>query len=595
MEIKRFETGKERQISGIGLCARLIVMAAVLVLASTAVFPRTPAPHSRIASDFSKFPVNADGTVDVIIQFTQSPQARHFQMMASHGGKLKTRLFNIKGAAYRIPATLLKFLETHPDVAYVSPDRHNHPAFDEAAPSVMADVAQRQYGLDGSGVGIAVIDSGVYDHDDLQRANNSGSRIVYSESFVSGDSNTADAFGHGTHVAGILAGNGYDSQTGYEQQHIGIAPNANIINLRVLDGQGGGSDSQVIAAIQRAIQLQSTYNIRVINLSLGRPIFESYTQDPLCQAVESAWQAGIVVVVAAGNGGRDNSHGTEGYATVEAPGNDPNVITVGATNAHGTAQREDDSIATYSSKGPTLLDHIVKPDLVAPGNRITSLLAPGSYFAAQFASLEVQPLPVCSSDGACSTGAAQYIQLSGTSMATPAVSGAAALMIQSDPTLTPDTVKARLMKTAWKDLPANGWSFDSLGNSYFEEYDAFTIGAGSVDVDAVLASTDVANGGATSPAAVYDGNSGQVRLVNSASVTYGNSIVWGDASLWANSIVWGPNVILDNSIVWGDSITWGDDLSAGFSIVWGDSITWGDGFDSSNSLTWGDSIIWGDD
>lgn len=592
MGILRFD--RERNIAGRAFrLARLVVIAVMAVLASTGA-PANAAPHSKVASDFSKFPVNADGTVDVIIQFTQSPQARHFQMMASHGGKLKTPLFNIKGAAYRIPAKLLTFLETHPDIAYVSPDRHNHPAFDEATTAVLADVAQQQYGLDGSGVGIAVIDSGVYNHDDLQRADNSGSRIVYSESFVSGDSSANDTFGHGTHVAGIIAGNGYDSLTGYAQQHIGIAPNANIINLRVLDGQGGGTDSQVIAAIQRAIQLQSTYNIRVINLSLGRPVFESYTQDPLCQAVEAAWQAGIVVVVAAGNNGRDNSAGTEGYATVDAPGNDPNVITVGAINTHGTVQRDDDTIASYSSKGPTLLDHIVKPDLVAPGNHITSLLAPGSYFAAQFPSLGVQPLPVCSTDGTCSTGAAQYIQLSGTSMATPVVSGAAALMIQLDPTLTPDTVKARLMKTAWKNFSANGWSYDSAGNPYFEEYDAFTIGAGSVDVDAVLASTDIANGGAASPTAVYDSTSGQVRLVNSTSVAYGNVIIWGDASLWANSTVWGPNVILNNSLVWGDSITWGDNSLAGFSIVWSDSITWGDGIDGGDSLTWGDSITWGD-
>src|SRR5262249_10245168 len=148
-----------------------------------------------------------------------------------------------------------------------------------------------------------------------------------------------------------------------------------------------GADSQVIAAIQRAIQLKDTYNIRVINLSLGRPVYESYTLDPLCQAVEAAWQAGIVVVVAAGNAGRDNSLGTQGYATIQAPGNDPNVITVGATNVHASAMRDASTITTYSSKGPTLLDHLVKPDLVAPGNNIVSLLAPGSYLATQYPGL----------------------------------------------------------------------------------------------------------------------------------------------------------------------------------------------------------------
>src|SRR5208282_4947363 len=150
----------------------------------------------------------------------------------------------------------------------------------------------------------------------------------------------------------------------------GMAPGANIINLRVLDQNGSGTDSQVVAAIQQAIQLKSQYNIRVINLSLGRPVFESYTLDPLCQAVEQAWQAGIVVVVAAGNDGRDNSEGTNGYMTITAPGNDPYVITVGAMKTEGTPTRTDDLIASYSSKGPTAIDHIVKPDLVAPGNNV---------------------------------------------------------------------------------------------------------------------------------------------------------------------------------------------------------------------------------
>ena len=151
----------------------------------------------------------------------------------------------------------------------------------------------------------------------------------------------------------------------------------NLINLRVLDQNGAGTDSEVIAAIQTAIALKSTYNIRVINLSLGRPVWESYTLDPLCQAVEQAWKSGIVVVVAAGNYGRDNLAGTNGYGTITAPGNDPYVITVGAMKTMGTAARTDDVIASYSSKGPTLFDQVIKPDLVAPGNLIISLYTRG--------------------------------------------------------------------------------------------------------------------------------------------------------------------------------------------------------------------------
>ena len=143
-------------------------------------------------------------------------------------------------------------------------------------------------------------------------------RIVYSQNFVSGRTDALDHYGHGTHVAGLIAGNGAES-TGaqYFRTFRGAAPNANIVNLRVLDENGAGTDSAVIAAIGRAIALKNTYNIRVINLSLGRPIYESYTLDPLCQAVEKAWKAGIVVVVAAGNDGRDLNLNPEGYGTID--------------------------------------------------------------------------------------------------------------------------------------------------------------------------------------------------------------------------------------------------------------------------------------
>src|SRR5207253_764168 len=202
-----------------------------------------------------------------------------------------------------------------------------------------------QQGFVGTGIGVAVIDSGINPID-------LDTRVVYSQAF-GGLTDAGDYFGHGSHVAGIIANSGNVSSGAYK----GIAPNANIINLRVLDQNGSGQDSAVITAIQTAIQLKSTYNIRVLNLSLGRPVFESYTLDPLCQAVEAAWNAGIVVVAASGNSGRDNSQGTNGYGTVQAPANDPLVITVGAMKTMGTVSRSDDLVASYSSKGPTLLDH----------------------------------------------------------------------------------------------------------------------------------------------------------------------------------------------------------------------------------------------
>src|SRR5262249_25828154 len=222
--------------------ARLLTAAMLLTLVPAS----TPAEggNKKLAADLATFPVNSDGTVSVIIQFKETPQARHFEMMAARGGKLRFSLERINGAAYRIPVKQLAWLEKHPDVAYVSPDRANQvassgaPQVNDTIVAVMGDYAWQQYGLDGTGVGGAVIDSGVFNHDDLQRANGTGSRIVYSESFVAGDPSTNDAYGHGTHVAGILAGNGHDSQSGYQEQYSGVAPNANIINLRVLDASG---------------------------------------------------------------------------------------------------------------------------------------------------------------------------------------------------------------------------------------------------------------------------------------------------------------------------------------------------------------------
>jgi serine protease AprX len=322
-------------------------------------------------------------------------------------------------------------------------------SLDYTAVAVGAPVAWSS-GLNGTGIGVAVIDSGVYNHPDLNAANSSNSRVVYRQSFIGGELN--DDFGHGTHVAGIVGGNGSSSdQQGAFRTFKGIAPNVNILDLRVLNQDGASNDSVVIAAIQKAVQLKNQYNVRVINLSLGRPIYESYSRDPLCQAVEAAWNAGIVVVVAAGNDGRN------GYATVLSPGSDPRAITVGAMKTEETMPTSDDRIASYSSRGPTYIDLIAKPDVVAPGNLVDSLLAPGSTLVNDYPG---NILPASAYTTASVSGTPLYFTLSGTSMATPVVSGAVALMLQKEPSLTPDTVKARLMLTASKTFPVMSTATD---------------------------------------------------------------------------------------------------------------------------------------
>src|SRR5579862_1633089 len=507
----------------------------------------------------------AGGMVTVIVQHRQMPTIAHLKGMQTRGAAIRGQFHTIRAVTMRVPVSMLAELESDPNVSYITPDRAlnltSTPQTEEFATAVQADIAASQYALDGTGIGVAIIDSGIAAHPDLNNSNGN-SRVVYSQSFVAGDGTTSDKYGHGTHVAGLVGSSGASSGTsnGYAATYAGMAPNVNLINLRVLDQNGSGTDSQVIAAIEQAIALKSTYNIRVISMSLGRPVFESYTLDPVDQAVEAAWKAGIVVVCAAGNNGRFPA--TNGFGTVGVPANDPAVITVGATMTEGTTTRVDDKIASYSSKGPTTLDHIVKPDLVAPGNSQVSLLVKGSTLDTAYPQYEVAP---------ANGNAAKYYVLSGTSMATPIVSGAVALMLQQNSALTPDQVKARLMKTAWKSVGQYTYSHDKWGNIYNNEYDLFTYGAGYLDINAALANTDLATGVALSPTAVVNSN-GTVSIVNTSTSSFGGtSVVWGATSVvWGNSVVWGANSFTSTSVVWGaTSVVWGANSVSGYSVVWG--------------------------
>ena len=523
--------------------------------------------ESKISSDV---PRDAHSNVNVIVRFRKAPEGADHERMSMRGGALRHDLHFINADAISLPASELENLAADPDVEYISADRQIHGALDYANETINANIAF-QAGFDGTGVGVAIIDSGIKLVPDLNGAGKrNSSRVVYSESFLDGSSDTSDPYGHGTHVAGIVAGDGKQSDGGrFAYTFRGVAPDAQIINLKVLDDKGMGTDSAVIAAINRAISLRKKYNIRVINLSLGRRVFESYKIDPLCQAVEAAWRAGIIVVVAAGNDGRDNSLSTHGFVTINAPGNDPYAITVGAMNTMNTPARSDDLIASYSSKGPTLIDHVVKPDLVAPGNRIISLRDPSGWLDINYPQNQV-PMNwyTRSPDNQASPF---YFQLSGTSMSTAMVSGTAALMLAKDPSLTPDQVKARIMKTASKSFPAVSLSTDPVtGTIYQDQYDIFTVGAGYLDVWAALNNSDKSSGSALSPKAVYDPAAGMV------SVIFDSSQIWGTTPAWSTSVIWGGSVFrLPSSVIWGGSVIWGDVTAQGFSVIWGTSVIWG--------------------
>ena len=319
----------------------------------------------------------------------------------------------------------------------------------------------------------------------------------------------------------------------------------------------------------------------MINLSLGRAVYESYKLDPLCQAVEAAWKAGIVVVIAAGNEGRNDSAHSDGYGTIAAPGNDPFAITVGAMKPMGTLTRADDLIASYSSKGPTLLDHIVKPDIVAPGNLMISVLASSSATLVKASPKNVVAVSSYTANG---KSTASYFTLSGTSMATPVVSGAVALLLQKNGSLTPDQVKARLMKSAYKTFPRSSTAKDpTTGKSYTSQYDIFTVGAGYLDIQAALSSTDLAPltcGIAKSPAVARD-SSGNIYLVTGSSVLWGGSILWGTSVVWGSSVLWGTST-RGELVLWGSSAPWGSSGDYGYSVLWGTSVVWGTSNENEN-------------
>jgi len=217
--------------------------------------------------------------------------------------------------------------------------------------------------------------------------------------------------------------------------------------------------------------------------------------------------------------------GTFGYGTITAPGNDPLVITVGAMNTEGSQTRTDDLMTTYSSKGPTAIDHIAKPDLMAPGNQVTSMLASGSQTLATDFPGDRPLLSVYESGAGSSSKSQDYFVLSGTSMAAPVVSAAAALLIQQNPAITPDQVKARLMRTAYKNLPASV-TIVTGGQTFVEQADVFTVGAGYLDIQAALSDTSLAKLSAMSPVAVYNSSTHSVSLESTSTA------VWGSKALW---------------------------------------------------------------
>jgi serine protease AprX len=404
-----------------------------------------------------------------------------------------------------------------------------------------------QQGGTGRGVGVAVLDSGVASDLDLTQASN---RIVASVGFAGPrDASRPDPGGHGTHIAGIIAGDG--SRSGGE--FVGMAPRANIVDVQVLDHTGHGRKSSVVRGIEWVLHHQAQYNIRVINMSFGAPAQTSYRRDPLDAAIETAWKHGLVVVAAAGNTGPSSG-------TVVTPGVDPYVITIGATDDQSSITLADDLLAWFSSWGvPT--DSTSKPDLVAPGRRIVSIRVPGSTLDAL--------LPdhvVTASNGTT------YFRLTGTSMATGVTSGAAALLLEHQPSLTPDQVKSILKATA-----------RAFGASRAQP-PAGAAGAGLLD--SLAATNSPLRTSANQGLRPADGLARTLYPI-----IYGQPLAWYDPSYmginWATqtwqTLSW-TNIAWDN-YVW-DGVNWTNiawDNIAWDNIAW-DNIAW-------DNIAW-DNIAW---
>ena len=566
-------------------------LAVCLFMSALAVAPS----YARNTDDAVRAAVSSGETARVIMQFaTNAARDAAFNRLLDRGAAVRV-VDTEAGPALVVFGSAASFSSEFQNASHVSLDAGVHvlatrqPARDTSARRRLAAPTEYLGNPSPNGIAIAVIDSGVAPHADLPL-----SRIRAYKDFVAGARAPVDNCGHGTHVAGILAGSGARSNGAYA----GIAPNVDIVALRVLGDDCSGNTSDVIDALEWVGRHHQTYNIRVVNISLGHAVLESIFTDPLVQAVERLSRKGVVVVTAAGNKGINPATGNPGYGGVGVPCNAPSAVCVGSLDTNGTQDFDDDRISDSSSRGPTRFDLLAKPDLVAPGVSIVSLAARGSRLFREFEHLRVP--------GA--NGRSEYFTLSGTSMASPVVAGAAALLLTQNGELSANAVKMSLQFTA----------------RLVASTDVLAQGAGALNIGGAVTlaraiNPDVRRGQNWLTRRVTAANrdaSGQ-RIVWSQRIIYGDRFMqpryaqvhlfrWDDDIVWAydavaDNIVWGNNGNIvwgnDDNIVWGneENIVWGNDDN----IVWGnaadDNIVWGNG--ESDNLVWGidDNIVWGND
>ena len=455
---------------------RRLGVAAVALALVALVATATPAPARPATGPRTAVIVQADDVATAVAAIRDA------------GGTVTRELDIVHGAAATVPAAAVARIEAAPGIRAVTPDSPvkflaDHMSYGNGPKHVLNRETNAETlhaaGVTGRGVRVALIDTGISPVRDLagrivpvQNPGNGGGTVPCVD--FSGEGHCDDSYGHGTFIAGLIAGNGASSAGVYK----GAAPAADLVSLKIAGRDGSADVSKVLAAIQWVVSFAPQYNIKVLNLSLGTDSRVTYRIDPLNLAVERAWVSGITVVVSAGNLGPE-------AGSISKPADDPLVITVGAIDDRETPATSDDRLPRFSSRGPTATDGLAKPDLVAPGGRVVSLKSPGSYVEQEIGG------------GIDAT----YRRGSGTSMAAGVVSGLAALISQDHPDWGPNRIKFALMSTAVK----------------VAETDPMGIGQGLANVYAASrnAPAGVANGGVTSPlsdgSGTLDGSRGTVR------------------------------------------------------------------------------------
>lgn len=582
-----------------------VIVAALLSASSADAGSR----RARLSSELSTHLASGSGDIEVIVTGSVEKTARLSQR---HGLRVKKQLES--GAVFSVSRQELDALSQDLEVESLSGNPLVRSAMAlttnvTGAEAAWSGAIESLGKVNGSGIGVAIIDSGIADHPAL------ASRVVASVDFTDRRGRGVDFYGHGTHIAGIIAGSEIAASGVTSLYKGGVAPGAHLINVRVLNNAGAGYTSDVIAGLQWTVANRAKYGIRVVNLSLGHTQVEPCLLDPLCISAEQASAAGLVVVVSAGNSGK-NAAGQEVLASIMTPGVSPSAITVAALNTWGTVTPDDDTIATYSSRGPTKYEVGLKPDVAAPGNKIVSLEAPGSYLAKKYPGLHVA--------GSHNNG---YYMMSGTSMAAGMVSGGAALLLEGT-MLTARQVKIALQLSA-RFMADAGMLRAGLGrvNLYSARRvnSAVTTLTGTIPPVTLAGRTVqpsgmmMANGrplvdGLTAPVGtLVVGPLGMLatwldQVLSPARVAAlrGSQLVWGDQ--FAQQLVWGDQLPFGQQLVWGDrtpfgqQLVWGDQ-SLGQQLVWGDQtlgqqLVWGDQT-RGQQLVWGDQtagqqLVWGD-